>query len=283
MKNLLAILLLIASAASAQPVRIHIMGGFANYTGDLQQKRFTLNQAKGVITAGATYNLTDKLALRSEYSFAKLAADDKLSTVASLRQRNLNFSTIIQEFTLMGEYDIRNLKEHAFTPYVFGGIGVFRYSPFTLNERGDKVWLHGLNTEGQGFARGRKLYNKTQLNIPLGAGLKYALSEDLHVGFEIGLRVLKTDYLDDVSATYIDQNELLINRGPATVQYAFRGDELKDNPQPYPAAGTQRGNSKVNDFYYFGQFRISFRMPWFDNSGNSGGGNRKNLGCPSWK
>jgi opacity protein-like surface antigen len=258
------------------------MGGFANYTGDLQAKRFTLNQAKGVVTAGATFNITDKIALRGEYSFARLAADDKYSNDSRLRSRNLNFQTIIQELTLMGEYDILSLNERSFTPYVFGGLGAFYFSPYTYDAAGNEVHLVGSSTEGQGFLPGRKVYSRIQLNIPLGGGIKYAVSEDIQVGFEIGLRVLKTDYLDDVSTTYVDQNLLLQNRGQQSVDLAFRGDELKENAAPYPAGGSQRGGSNINDFYYFGQFRLSFRMPWFDNgAGGTGKSRGRRLGCPS--
>lgn len=265
-----------ATACFSQPVRLHIMGGFANYNGDLQQKRFTLNQAKGVVSAGATFNITDQLSVRSDYSFAKLAADDKRSSKAGLRARNLNFNTNIYELTLLGEYDIFNLYKHKFSPYVFGGVGIFNFSPYTYGATGNKVYLIGLRTEGEGILKGRSEYKRTQFNVPIGGGIKYALSDDVHVGFELGLRVLKTDYLDDVSTTYVDQNTLLAARGQQAVDFAFRGDELKLNPQPYPKGGTLRGNGKVNDFYYFGLFRIDFAMNWFDKGGHSPRG----LSCP---
>ncbi|MCW3110016.1 MAG: hypothetical protein JWQ09_4522 [Segetibacter sp.] len=277
-KNLLFIFIFFATVSFAQPVRLHIMGGFANYNGDLQQKRFTLSQAKGVVSAGATFNITDQLSVRSDYSFAHLAADDKKSSKPDLRARNLNFNTYIYELTLLGEYDIVNLNQHKLSPYVFGGVGVFHFSPSTYDAVGRKIYLAGLSTEGQGFLPGKKEYKKTQLNIPMGGGIKYALSDDIHIGFELGLRVLKTDYLDDVSSAYVDRNKLLAARGQRAVDFAFRGDELKNNPSSYPAGGTLRGNSKVNDFYYFGLFRIDFRMNWFDNDAN---GRRRGLQCPT--
>lgn len=282
-KTILFSLIFVSSALVAQPVRLHLMAGFANYSGDIQQKRFTLGQSNAVVGAGGTFNITDKFALRSDYSFAHVGADDKLNKPA-LRVRNLNFKTIIQELNLMGEYDILNISDHRLTPYVFAGIGVFKFSPYTADSSGNKVFLVGLSTEGQGLTEypGRKVYKKTQFNIPLGGGIKFALSEDLYVGFEIGVRKLFTDYLDDVSTTYIDRNTLLTRKGQQAVDYAFRGDELK-SPLPYPADGALRGNSKRNDYYYYGQFRISFRMPWFDNGGGeTGRSGRKGLGCPSW-
>lgn len=283
-KNFFFVLILLASVSVAQPVRLHLMGGFANYSGDIQQRSITLNQANTVISAGGTFNVTNKLALRSDYSFAKLGADDKLNK-AYLRVRNLNFKTIIQELTLMGEYDFIAPDAQRLTPYVFAGIGVYNFSPYSLDSAGNKVFLVGLSTEGQGLPEyaGRKVYKKTQLNIPYGAGIKYALSEDLYIGFEIGFRKLFTDYLDDVSTTYVDRDVLLNRKGAQAAAFAFRGDELKP-PLPYPAAGALRGNSKKDDYYYYGQLRISFRMPWFNNNGgNTVKSSRKGLGCPSWR
>lgn len=281
-KNIFFVLILLASASFAQPVRLQLLGGFGNYSGDIQQSMFTLKQANAVISAGGTFNITDKIAIRSDYSFTRLGADDKLNK-PSLQVRNLNFKTIIEELTLMGEYDFADLNVQRFTPYVFAGVGIFHFSPYTLDSLGNKIYLVGLNTEGQGLPEypDRKVYKTNQFNIPYGAGIKYALSDDLYVGFEVGFRKLFTDYLDDVSTTYADKNVLLNEKGLRTVEFAFRGDELKP-PLPYPAAGSIRGNSKKNDYYYYGQFRISFRMPWFDKEGSrTDKRNKRGLGCPS--
>jgi opacity protein-like surface antigen len=280
-----AALVLFASQIIAQPVRLHIGGGFANYNGDLQAKALTLNQARGVVSAGGTFNITPKIAIRSDYSFAHLGADDKRNP--RLADRNLNFKTIIQELSLVGEYDLFDLSDKVWTPYAFAGVGVFRFSPYTVDRANQKVFLHGLGTEGQGLAQypERTIYKKTQLNIPIGGGIKYAVSDDIYVAAEFGFRKLFTDHLDDVSGPFADENALLAGRGPLAVDLAFRGDEVKSNsnttPQTYPAAGSQRGNPKYKDAYYFGQIRLSFRMPWFDNGGSYGReGKRSKYGCP---
>ncbi|HEX8277584.1 MAG TPA: DUF6089 family protein [Segetibacter sp.] len=275
-KTLFLLSIFWVSMSVAQPVRLHISGGFGNYNGDIQQKTFTLAQAKAAVGAGATFNITDQLALRGDYTFGRLYGDDKYNVKPGLRARNLNFHTYIQELTVLAEYDIRNLDQHKISPYVFGGFGLFQFSPYTYDSKGKKAHLAGLSTEGQGFFPGRKQYKTVQFNFPLGGGIKYALSDDIRIGFEIGLRVLQTDYLDDVSTTYVDMSTLYSKRGPKAVELAFRGDELKTNPQQYPAEGATRGNSNANDFYYFGLFRIDFRMNWFDN----GGSREKALRCP---
>src|SRR4051794_16602887 len=115
-KNILIILVFFATTGIAQPVRLHLMGGFANYSGDIQQRAFTLNQANRVISAGGTFNITQQIALRGDYSFAKLGADDKLNK-PSLKTRNLNFKTIVQELNLMGEFDFLNSANSRLIPY----------------------------------------------------------------------------------------------------------------------------------------------------------------------
>ncbi len=252
------------------------MGGLANYTGDIQQKRLTMQQSNAVVTFGGTVNITQKLMLRTDLSFAKVGADDKFNRKRMLVGRNLNFKTNITEFAILGEYDLLNLSRYPATPYVFGGVGLFHFNPYTNDSRGNKVYLRNLSTEGQGILPNTAMYKTTQFNLPIGGGLKYAVSDQIQIAVEMGLRVLNTDFLDDLSGNYVDENLLLQARGEQAVDVAYRGDELKTNPGRYPAGGSIRGNPKVKDYYYFGTFRISFGMPWFNNRG-------RGLGCPTWK
>jgi hypothetical protein len=60
---------------------------------------------------------------------------------------------------------------------------------------------------------------------------------------------LFTDYLDDVSGTYLDQSALLAARGQQAVDIAYRGDEVGQGF--YPPAGTTRGNPESKDAYYY--------------------------------
>jgi hypothetical protein len=272
-------LLFLSLKLSAQPLRLHIKGGFANYNGELQPRAFTLNEAAGVLSAGGTFELSDRFALRSDYSVAKVGGDDKYSVINV--SRNLNFKTLVRELSLMAEFNLLNISERSWTPYIFAGIGVFRFSPYTFDSSGKKIYLQGLGTEGQGLSAypDRQRYKRTQLNIPFGGGIKYALTDDIHLTAEVGFRKLFTDYLDDVSTTYVDENLLYQAHGRQAVDLAFRGDELKNSTQQYPADGAQRGNPKTKDWYYFGQVGISFRMNWFDN-GEYGRSKKGAVNCP---
>jgi hypothetical protein len=270
-----AILLLLALLpffAFSQKFHADLFGGIANYQGDLQGKRVTFSQAHPAVGLGASYDLTNKFILRAGFTYGRVGASDQKNTTAKgIEYRNLSFKSDIYEFHLGAEYNIFDLSERSLTPYVFAGIGVFHFDPFTRDAAGNKVMLAPLGTEGQGLAAypDRKPYRKTQPVIPFGAGVKLALTENLQVGLEIGLRKLFTDYLDDVSTSYADSAALFAGRGAQAVDIAYRGDEV--GGPSYPAAGAQRGNPKYKDWYYFTGLRVSYRI---------GGKRGDGMACP---
>jgi hypothetical protein len=162
-------------------------------------------------------------------------------------------------------------------PYAFMSIAVFNFNPTAVNKQGKTVALQPLGTEGQGFYLGRKKYGLTQLAIPFGGGLKLAINENVRVRGEIGLRYLFTDYLDDVSNTFADKTDLLINNGQLAVDMAFRGSEIKPTAI-YPVATSKRGNPAIKDFYYVATIGLSFRIN--KNESNKFSGKSK-YGCPT--
>ena len=202
-----------------------------------------------------------------------------------MRARNLAFETHITEFSAIGEYYIFNLEEQKFSPYVFGGLAVFHFNPYDYNGGTQKIFLKPLSTEGEGLSQypDRKPYALTQLAIPFGGGVKYAFNDRLRLGLELGMRKLFTDYLDDVSTTYADKNDLLNAKGQLAVDMAYRGSGN------YPAKGAQRGGSQHKDWYYFLGLHLTYRLSTGDNTNHSGvfgGGNysgkrKKGYGCPS--
>ena len=139
--------------------------------------------------------------------------------------------------------------------------------------------LKPLSTEGQGLVAypNRDPYSLTQFAIPFGAGIKFAINESISLAWEIGLRKTFTDYLDDLSTSYVDEATLLAERGPLAADLAFRGDELKNTPGSYPADGTVRGGPDFKDWYYFSGITASYNLPF----GNSHRDNKKgSTECP---
>ena len=257
---------------------VNLFAGTSNYQGDLQDKRFTFSQSHFAGGVGISYDLSDRFSIRSGITLGKLSGDDKFGRNS---RRNLNFSSNLTEVNLGLEYYITRLQDHSLTPYVFAGIAMYHFNPYTFDTSGTKYFLKPLSTEGEGFIDGKSNYNLTQLAIPFGAGVKLSLSDNINVGVEMGLRKLFTDYLDDVSTRYVDQTLLFTNRGAKAVELAYRGNELK-NGSPYPDANAQRGGVTRRDWYYFTGFTLSFRLgSIYNGAGGAGTGKHSKYGCPA--
>jgi hypothetical protein len=285
MKTIILSIVMVLSFTVAKTQNFHftLFAGVSNYQGDLQPKKFTFQQGNLALGAGGLYELSEKLYLRGNFTVGKISGDDRKSYQNA--SRNLNFSSQIIDMHLGLEYDLLNSYDRSLVPFIFAGVSVFHFSPYTFDTLGRKVFLQPLGTEGQGFFQGRTKYNLTQLALPFGGGLKLAVNENVRLRFEIGFRKTSTDYLDDVSTTYADKAQLLTNNGQRAVDLAFRGDEVKGSSATYPAVNTQRGNARSKDMYYFAGLGISFRISPMDGghqrSGGSGGGGRGKIGCPT--
>ena len=276
MRFLFSMLLLCFSATvPAQRLWFDAFAGTTNYQGDLQDKRFTFQQSHFSGGMGVSYDLTDHFAARLHFLYGKISGNDKYGKNAA---RNLNFTSAIFEAQVGAQYYITPLNSRSVTPYVFAGVAVFHFNPYTYDTTGAKYFLKPLSTEGEGIVTGRKPYSLTQLSIPFGGGLKLSLTDNLNVGVELGMRKAFTDYLDDVSTRYVDPAVLLAAKGPKAVELAYRGDELKPG-SPFPGVNEIRGSSKYKDWYYFTGVTLSYRL----GGGGVGGFGRKEgkfFDCP---
>jgi len=285
MRKFMAVILLLSPVLlKAQRWQVTAFGGISNYQGDMQEKRLTTSQSHGAFGLGVAYDLTDHIVLRSGLTYGKITGDDKLATDDFLRLRNLNFTSKILEFSLLAEYDFFSLQEKRFTPYVFAGLGIFGFDPYTTDTLGTRYYLQPLGTEGQGLSidPSNKPYHRVQPSIPFGLGIKLRVTENITLGYELGMRKTFTDYLDDISNRYTDAAVLLAERGPKAVELSYRGGELKDGDPAYPAEGTKRGGSEYKDWYYFQGITLNYRLGSLGLGGGSG--RRKSMGhqldCP---
>lgn len=271
------LLVCLSATAFAQP-RMGVWAGVANYMGDLVEAPYASPRA--AFGLSLTFPVGDRLSIRGGLSFAKVAGADSLSSKAADRARNLSFGSPVTEFSLLGEYNLFNLDNTRWTPYAFAGVAIFHFNPFTYDGQ-QKVYLQPLGTEGQGIVTyNRQPYSLTGFAIPFGGGLKFMLSDNVNLGIEAGLRKTFTDYLDDVSTTYIDAGDLFKAHGQEAVNLAFRGDEVRGSTTAYPATGELRGSAKSKDYYYFTGLHLTFTL------GNGGDGifhsrGKKGYGCPS--
>ena len=283
MPRIILVLLIIPFSTFAQKqVNLTFLGGFSNYTGDLQHKKFTLDQSRAAFGVGLSYELMPKILIRGSVAFGKLGADDKFSPKVLNRQRNLNFHSVLYDASVVADYSLFDLSWKRVTPYVFAGLAMFGFNPYTFDSTGTKYYLKNLSTEGQGLVEypDRKKYNNIQFAIPFGLGVRFRITDNAYLGYEIGVRKTFTDYIDDVSKTYVDEALLASNRSAKAVELSFRSNELKDVNLPYPQDGTIRGG-KFKDWYYFSGITLSIGLfNTSDRNSFGGKGGRGSTDCP---
>jgi|SRR5664279_513358 len=277
MKSILLSLVLIPGMIQAQRWHVNLTGGLSNYSGDLQDKAYTFDQSYFAFGAGAQYDITRNFSAISNIMVMHIGAADKFNT-PDLVPRNLSFQSTVIEWNLLGEYTFLDITQKRFSPFVFGGIAVYHYDPYAFDSLGRRLYLRPLSTEGEGLPQypDQKPYNLTQFAIPFGAGIKFRVSENIVLAYEVGFRKTFTDYLDDVSNRYVDQAILQNAKGSNAVEMAYRGDELKGGA-PYPPAGTKRGSPQYKDMYYYTGIRVSIAIL----NRNDGFYGRGRTDCPS--
>jgi hypothetical protein len=211
-------------------------------------------------------------------------APNKGGEEVSRIERNLSFKSNLAEIygavefyptVFMEQYDELKGK---FRPYGIVGIGVYHFNPMALDNAGNWVALQPLHLEGQGFPEypDRKNYKLTQVNIPMGFGFKYYIKENMFIGLEVLHRKLFTDYVDDVSKTYIDpalfDKYLSPQNAALAKELNYRGT-YSSVSRPSDVIGEKRGDPKQNDAYFSTIIRLGWRLNSMSNA-------ERQLRCP---
>jgi hypothetical protein len=209
--------------------------------------------------ASAWYNR--QFALRGEITWGNVKASDQVlksrKGAQSRWRRNLDFQTELTEFILLIEtYPVKLLwpasDDHSLSPYLLSGIGYYFFDPLT-KDGGRIIRLAPLHTEGQGFKEypDRSAYQLHQWNLCLGTGLRWELSGLIHLALELVYRKLFTDYLDDVSKTYVDPGSFNNNLPPVTAAMGRKMADRSYRPNAYQNnMGETRGNPGNKDAYF---------------------------------
>jgi hypothetical protein len=219
---------------------------------------------------------------------------DKGSGERFRKDRNLQFQSSVLEVYAAAEFYPTVFMEQydglkgKLRPYGVVGLGAFRFNPkgryYEANGNSQLVALHPLRLEGQGMAeyRTRKEYSLTSVEIPMGFGAKYYIKENMYVGLEVLHRKTFTDYMDDVSTTYIDANlfDKYLTPEQATMAKQLHYKELSAASRPPTNVnGEQRGDPTENDSF----FSTILKFGWRLNDSNSPNGRAaRQLRCPSF-
>ncbi|HVT84508.1 MAG TPA: DUF6089 family protein [Chitinophagaceae bacterium] len=239
---------------------------------------------------------TEWLGFRVAANLGELEAFDSIITnhggeELERKKRNLDFRSKLSEAYVAAEFYPTVFLEnydgllHKIRPYGVFGIGMFHFNPqgIYIAPNGTRSWvdLKPLRLEGQGMAEypDRKPYSLTQMEIPMGFGVKYYIKENMYIGLEILHRKTFTDYIDDVSKTYIDPSlfDQYLTPSQAVIARQLEYRENLVNPSVNrPYINEQRGDPKQNDAYFSGILRFGWRL----GGGLQNSKIKKQLKCP---
>lgn len=287
-----------------------------NYFGDLAPASgwasTDLKFTRPGISLFLDYKYAPRVSFRLAFDMGTITGDDFVSAdpddeLAKYRYiRNIQFRNRIYDLSFQVKIDLLTnrgtyISRPTFNPYLFGGVGVFYHDPKaiapetdqlgnTIPEAGEWVALQPLGTEGQySDAYDVKPYSKVQISVPVGLGFSYKLSNNLDFSFEIGYRILFTDYIDDVSENFVDlgifdnplaralsdrSQELIAVRSgeprdfenvilPNTTEYTYTSPYDGNTYTVFAGYGdgnpsSIRGNSSDNDMYFVTSLKITY-------------------------
>jgi len=200
-------------------------------------------------------NFDSNWSAKISFMQGKVQANDASSSNSYQRDRNLNFRSPISELSIQVEFNLFRYAAGAdfgyrtrkFSPYLFTGLAAFAFNPLTDDNNGREVELRPLMTENVA-------YKRNAISIPYGAGVKYNIGGNFTLIGEIGYRTTFTDYLDDISGTYID-----FNPGGSVDPVNSLTKDLADRSVIKNLSGTQRGDGrKPRDTYIFSGLSLTY-------------------------
>jgi len=245
-----------------------LTAGVAHYFGDLNT-RANINRLKPAVGIFYKKQFNNYFGAKISIHYAQLGYSDVYSNNDYQKRRNLSFNSEIFEFALEGDFNFFKFvpgdPNYSFTPFVSLGIGGFSYNPYAYYQ-GNKVYLRGLGTEGQSIGyvdpnngKERKSYGSMAMCFPIGAGIKYNLSNNINLLFQIVHRITTTDYLDDVSTTFVGIDKFPVLNGQTSIAGILQ-DRSFETGTPIGTEGIQRGFSKQKDQYLMAEVGISFSI-----------------------
>lgn len=238
----------------AQKVELGLSAGIANYTGDI---------APGIVLAEtrwsgglfARYNVNNTWAFTATANQLRIGGSD--ANVDFNKARNITFRTDITEFAGLVEYNYfkygTGVRDVHFTPYVFWGLGASFYNPQGIYQN---KWydLRDYKTEGNANA-----YSGVTAVMPMGIGIKWMPNKNFSLEWNICGRKTYTDYLDDVSKTYIDANKQYSEKG--LIAAVMSDPSVVNNEGVFKnKTGYQRGNPDFNDWYFTSTISVTYRI-----------------------
>lgn len=199
-------------AVTAQINELGVFLGGSNYIGDIGKTNY-INPNTPAFGLIYKWNRSQRHAWRFSYVHSNIKSNDRQSEVPSRKERGLQFTNTINEFSAGLEfnflpYDLHNTKP-TFSPYVYSGLSVFIYD--------------------ENYFIDKELKNDYQyysFAIPMTVGFKTRLTRTLILGLETGARLTFTDNLDGSNPKNNNFKELRFGNKSSKDWYVFTGITL---------------------------------------------------------
>jgi Domain of unknown function (DUF6089) len=186
---------LAVTTAFSQSSEVGLVFGGTTYQGDIVTKAAALiPQMRPMGGIFYRYHLTNRWALRAQFSVAQLNANEKKYAIASpdsfRQKRGVSFTTSFAELAILPELRIASTTNLDF--YAFGGLSGFYFNPrVDYNEPNPIIGDKNLDKAAN--------YSRFSWTIPVGAGVRWFIKDQTSIGFELSGRKAATDFIDGLS------------------------------------------------------------------------------------
>jgi hypothetical protein len=235
--------------------------GGKNFYGSNDMTDIDFRDIRYAVGTGFCYNYPKGFSFGFNTFYTRLSADDA-ETTWDRSYRNLHVRTDLVEVALKLEYTVPQNSGPLRGFYINVGSGISFFNP-KAEVNGTWYDLRSLGTEGQLADPFQLPYPKFSPVIPFGIGKKFYLQNGMTLGFGLSMRKSFTDYLDDVSGLYFDNNLIQAESGDIAAYLADPSGGAGGVGTP----GGMRGRSTNNDNYFLTGFKLEIPL------GQSRGGN----------
>lgn len=217
---------------------------------------------------GARYRINHFIAVRLNLQYGILKGHDQYTSYPGRAFRNLGFRSPLFEWGGLvefyfipeqqtghkhGHHHKRIKKSKIVTGYIATGVAGCYFNPLGDYTDGTTYELHLFNTEGQGKVSTREPYELTSFVVPVNLGFRFRLNEAFSIDAELCYRKSFSDYMDDISTTYVDP--ALFAGDPIATYFA---NPVPGTPGTEP--GSQRGDPTDPDGYMFLMVNVSWKF-----------------------
>ncbi len=235
------------------------------------------SQTRPALFINYRYQFATRLYAKAQFNYSIIGGNDALTEEIFRRNRNLSFRSSVFELTGQVEFEVvqfsnktrynrvATARNHSSAFYLSAGLGGARFNP-KGNFDGQWYALRPYGTEGQKQEGGPSQYSLFTVVIPLGIGFRYELNQEWTIGAELVHRITFTDYMDDVSTVYYDNDLIAQTQGELAAHFAdpslgyYVDESGNEIPLNSTFTGAQRGDPSDNDAYFTFTFNAYYKI-----------------------